>query len=118
MTPAHHPVLTATYTKPEHCPKFQTCNAAICPLDAHWYKRSHFSEDATCFYLIESVKHDAQANFERCQPLGLYAAIVSVRSVITLRSARLLYLLERAKTSGSRMTRKVGKRHASRLAAG
>ncbi len=108
MTPAHHPVLTPTYTKPEHCPKFQTCNAPICPLDAIWHKRSNHIEDATCFYLLESVKHGAKAHFQVALLGELYAVIVAARADISTSHKRIAVKLESAKRTGSRMTRKFG----------
>ena len=104
-------VLKQSYHAPEHCPKFQTCNAPICPLDANWDRRTHHSEDASCFYLIESVKHNAQANFEVALPSGFYQTILTARSNILVRHTRLNYILERAKLTGSRMVRKVGVIH-------
>lgn len=93
------------------CPKFQTCNAPICPLDSEWHIRKNYSEDATCFYLVESVKHAAKARFEVGGLALLYEKVVRARANILARYTRINYTLERAKTTGSRMGRKVGASH-------
>lgn len=92
----------------ESCPKFHKCNSPICPLDAIWHKRSNHKEDSTCFYLIESVKHDAEAHFKVAQLGELYELICHVRSDISIRHNRIAAKLESAKKTGSRMIRKFG----------
>jgi len=106
MILAHHPVLTPTYTKPEHCPKYQSCNAPICPLDAKRHKRANTSDDATCFYLLESVKHGAKAHFQVALLGELYGVIVRARADIATSHKRIAAKLESAKKTGSRMARK------------
>ena len=106
-------VFKHSYNTPEYCPKFKTCNAPICPLDAQWEHRTQHNEDATCFYLIESVKYNAQAHFEEYLPYEFYEAIVIARSDMLVRHTRLKYVLEKAKLTGSRMIRKVGASHES-----
>lgn len=100
----------ANYNAPEQCPKFQTCNAPICPLDASWHKRINRSEDATCYYLIESVKDDAQVNFERGGLGDLYNRVAGNRAELSARYARLNYVIDRAAKTGSRMARSYLKR--------
>ena len=101
----------SNYINFKSCPKFHTCNAPICPLDNEWHTRKNLSEDATCFYLIESVKHAAKARFEVAGLAMLYENVVGIRGNISARYARINYTLERAKTTGSRMARKVGASH-------
>lgn len=110
-TPANHEpnsnpnTLQTRYISYEHCPKFEKCNAPICPLDPDWRKRVLFSEDATCFYLTESVKHGAETVFQGAGLGELYEVIVRVTPDITARHTRIQKALERAKLTGSRMTR-------------
>lgn len=92
-------------TKPESCPKFLKCNAPICPLDPDWRTRVLFSEDPTCFYLTESVKHGAEIVFQGAGLRELYEVIVRLTPDITARHARIRKALERAKLNGFRMTR-------------
>ncbi|MBP8213851.1 MAG: hypothetical protein KAX66_00185 [Propionivibrio sp.] len=47
------------------CPRFDKCNAPICPLDSEWLKCSLKNRDQVCFFQTESVKTDAKATFEK-----------------------------------------------------
>ena len=38
------------------CPKFDSCNAPICPLDPDWERRNYLKGEATCVYLREIAK--------------------------------------------------------------
>jgi hypothetical protein len=71
------------------CPKFLFCNAPICILDEDWQKRIHHNEDACCFYLLEAQKQGA----------------IALAPEISSRFAPIHRNMERAKTTGSRMTR-------------
>jgi len=35
---------------PVVCPKFQTCNAALCPVDPHWREAVHLRGEPVCPY--------------------------------------------------------------------
>jgi hypothetical protein len=48
---------------PKDCPRFPTCNANICPLDADWRKRSHVPGEEACQVVMEHVKEGADARF-------------------------------------------------------
>jgi hypothetical protein len=85
------------------CPKFQGCNATICPLDADWHKRSNLSEDATCFYLTESVKHGAEAVFKGAGLTQLFEVMQRLTPAIADKHSRIRRALERAKLTSSRM---------------
>jgi hypothetical protein len=91
------------------CPKFQSCNAPICPIDPAWTQRLNLREDPTCFYLSESVKHGSQASFERAGLGKLYEGIHGVTPAIARRHPRIKSALERAQYTGSRMARRVNK---------
>jgi|SRR5215471_5601252 len=58
---------------PEDCPIFQTCNAAICPLDPRWPLAVHRWGEPICRYLRASGKEGAAQHyqndpvFEACQ---------------------------------------------------
>jgi hypothetical protein len=91
--------------KPESCPRFLKCNAPICPLDADWQKRVLLREDPTCFLLTESVKNGAKTHFNGAGLKELYSAMVFAYPSITAQHKRIQKALERAKLSGSRITR-------------
>ena len=92
-------------TCPRDCPKFNKCNATICPLDKDWRLRGCLREDATCFYLLESVKEGAGTHFEGAQLGMLYESIILVRADISSAHKRIGRKLESAAKTTSRMTR-------------
>ena len=93
------------------CPKFQHCNAPICPLDAEWQKIKHFQGDRVCFYLIEAKKQGAKANFERLGLGYLYEPIVSLTPLITDKHTPIKKALDKAALTSSRMINKFGRNH-------
>ncbi len=93
------------FTCPRDCPKFNKCNATICPLDKDWRLRGFLREDATCFYLLESVKEGARSHFEAAQLGVLYERICEVREDIASAHKRIARKLISAAKSASRMTR-------------
>jgi hypothetical protein len=94
------------------CPKYQSCNAPVCPLDPAWTQCLNANDDPTCFYLCESVKDGSQALFQGAGLEELYESIHSVTPAIVDRHPRIRKALERAKQTGSRMARRflIGKK--------
>ena len=92
-------------THPADCPKFIQCAAPICPLDPDWRLRSHLKGERVCFYLSESVKDHAQANFEGVRLGELFEAIHRSTPEIISRHAPIKRALALAANSGARMTR-------------
>ena len=41
------------------CPRFDRCNAALCPLDTGWRNRLHARGDSVCLYAQEAMKPTA-----------------------------------------------------------
>ena len=41
------------------CPRFDRCNAALCPLDTGWRNRMHARGDSVCLYAQEAMKPTA-----------------------------------------------------------
>lgn len=91
------------------CPKFQSCNAPVCPIDSAWDRRFNHKEGSTCFYLSESVKYGSQALFQGAGLGELYEVIRRETHAIVERHPRIRRALERARQTGSRMTRLVTK---------
>lgn len=87
------------------CPKFNTCSAPICILDAHWQQRKHLNEDGCCYYLLESQKQNAEAIFRGAGREKLYAVAIAVAPAMAERHAPIRRNLERSKTTGSRMNK-------------
>lgn len=94
---------TQTSISPSACPKFNQCNAPICPLDNEWHRRGHFSEDKCCYYLLETSKSNAKAIFEGAGLVYLYESIERVKQKLLPRYASLKRAYDRAKTTPSRM---------------
>ena len=90
------------------CPKFQKCNAPVCPIDPIWQKRRHMNGDRVCFYLMEAHKPNAKAVFEGRSLSYLYDAIVRHALVIADTYRPIKKAIEKAKITSSRMTRIVG----------
>ncbi len=87
-----------------HCPRFDRCSAPICPVDPDWKLRVYRKGEPICFYLLEYVKPDAEAQFQGSIGVQIYAAIKKHLDAISHRYAPLSRALERAKRTGSRMT--------------
>jgi len=92
--------------KLNECPKYFSCSAPICPLDKDWKLRALCNEDATCFYLLESVKDASKTHFEVAQLVEMYKRVCEVRGDICNTHKRISNKVEASKNSGSRMTRK------------
>lgn len=90
------------------CSKYQQCCAPICPLDENWQKRKHISGDRICFYLAEVQKPNAKAIFDE-RGLGyLYEDMVRLTPEISQRHHTIKTALDKAKSTSSRMERKIG----------
>ncbi len=59
------------------CPKFEGCPAPICPLDPDWKLRVYRKGEPICFYLLEYVKPDAEAQSQGSIGVQIYATIES-----------------------------------------
>lgn len=91
------------------CPKFNKCNAPICPLDKDWRKRKHINGDKCCTYLLESSKANAKANFEGAGLTYLLEVIEVVKKDILSSPNTLKRTYEIAKTTPTRMQPKFSK---------
>lgn len=48
---------------PTDCPKFNRCDAPICPLDPRWRSAVHRWGEKVCFFLLASRKAGAQEHY-------------------------------------------------------
>jgi hypothetical protein len=94
----------------ESCPRFQKCNAPVCPLDELQKKRKHLPQDRVCFFLLESAKTSAHSIFMGVGLGNLYEVIVRHTPAILNSHPRIKRAYEKAKESGSRMARKLNKK--------
>ena len=75
--------------RPDGCPKFERCNANVCPLDADWCRRVHLRGEPVCLWLREWSKAGGEARIhERLLPEQA-EAVEAVHSALTLVDARL-----------------------------
>ena len=97
--------------KIQSCPKYETCNAPVCPIDVNNnnYIPTHLDEDSVCYYLIESVKDISRTHFQGDQLIQMLEIIDSVRDRISDRHSRISRKLKSAKNSESRMARRIKK---------
>jgi hypothetical protein len=49
---------------PRDCPRFDHCNAPICPLDPAWPRAAHLKDEPTCHYLLASGKAGAAEKYQ------------------------------------------------------
>jgi hypothetical protein len=88
---------------PRQCPKFNQCNAPVCPLDAEWEKRKYISGDKCCVYLLEASKVNAKRSFEGAGLSNMHAAIEVVKDDILTSSATIKRAYMRASSTPSRL---------------
>src|SRR5688572_7286949 len=102
-----------TWRSPSDCDRFLRCNAPICPLDPDWRLRVAFRSEATCFYLLEAVKGGAAERFRGAGREEMYRVCLTFIQEALPRCAPLKRPLDRAKTTGPRLGRQVGRSHAA-----
>ena len=89
----------------QDCPRAASCSVPICPLDRNWRMRTMTDDEATCFYLVESVKAGAQATFNQRGCGHLYGPMLAAGPDMSIRWGRIRRTLEQAAKSGSRLAR-------------
>jgi hypothetical protein len=92
---------TAELVAMRQCPKFDSCNVPICPLDPNWQLRDMTQSDGTCTWLREVVKAGPQAqgvpDIIRDRVASALPALVYAHGLAPLRSA-----LKKAAKTGSK----------------
>ncbi len=89
--------------KPDDCPRFDSCAAPICPLDADWRLRTHVRDERVCGILLESMKPDAEANLRGVSAGKVLQAIVAVRGEVFARHGPIRRAAEKASRTGSKL---------------
>ncbi len=87
---------------PQDCPRYDRCSANVCPMDVQWRKRSHVRGDEVCFFLTESVKPNADANFASLA-VGWVLEVVTPVLTDPALPRDITAALERARLSGSKI---------------
>ena len=83
----------------KECPRFDKCNAPICPLDPDVLDRVHVKGDPVCHYLRLYVKNALWGLKPGSIPANLTIRIAAAYSRLTARYGPLKYALERAAKS-------------------
>jgi len=89
--------------RPIRCPKYDHCNAPLCPLDSKWGERDYHKGEAVCFYMLEAQKPKARCRFTGTIEGEIYRAICIVVRDMKCAHGPLRKRLERAKRTKSRM---------------
>ena len=84
------------------CPRFNTCNAPICPLD-DWRRAQHLQGEAVCGLLAELVKDGGEARLRASLPSVLVDTLASALPKITARWHAIRSRLVRASRNGSKL---------------
>lgn len=85
------------------CPRFDSCNAPICPLDPDWRRAQHVKGEAVCGLLSELVKDGGEARLSGCIPCALVDTLTMTLPKITATWAPIRKQLARASRTGSRL---------------
>ena len=86
------------------CPKWDSCNAPLCPLDPDILKRLYLRGEAICFYMHEYVKPNSYEQFKLSHSGEIYEAISDVIKEALSTHGYIKRRLERASKTPSRMT--------------
>ena len=95
--------------KPSDCDRYPRCSAPICPLDPDWPSRSMLKGEPVCFYLLEVVKEGSAERFQGAGRGDMYELARSFIEDQIPRCAPLEKPLERAKSTGHRLGKKIEK---------
>lgn len=87
---------------PEACPRYESCNAPLCPLDARWQFRSYGRGEAVCDFVLEAVKPNGAATVRRRLPDEMAATVLQAAPEMALKFPFIAHRLARASSQGSR----------------
>ena len=81
------------------CPRFDSCNAALCPLQPDWRQVQHLPGEQVCFYARESGKVGAA---ERHAADPAFAAVIAVLPQVMAKHPDIGRRVEVAAKTGSK----------------
>lgn len=94
----------------QHCPRWESCSAPVCPLDPIWRQVPHLDGERVCFYLTESAKPGGKARVGGALPGELAEKVSEAYSELCLAHdgsvkgrGRIRAVLMQAATTGSRI---------------
>jgi len=85
------------------CPRFDSCNAPVCPLDPDWPRAQHLPGERVCGLLCELVKAGGEARLRARVPSELVDTLAGVCPNVAARWQRIRCELDRASRSGSKL---------------
>ena len=85
--------------KPDDCPKFQTCNSPVCPLDPGWPGTAHLEGEPVCRYLLASGKEGAADHFGDDAVFGV---VLGLAPAMAARFGAIRREMEKSSRSGFR----------------
>jgi len=88
------------------CPRFERCNAPICPLDPNWQKARYLKGEPVCRWGLELAKEGGEAEISRTLVEQTAALIREVFPRIVSATPAIARSVERASLSPSR--RRIG----------
>lgn len=84
------------------CPRFDSCNAPVCPLD-DWQRAQHLSGERVCGLLCELGKDCGEARLRAVMPSELMDTLAEVCPKVAARWERIRRVLVRAARTGSKL---------------
>jgi hypothetical protein len=84
------------------CPKFISCSAPVCPLEANWETQRHLPGERVCRWLREAVKDSGNRAVKHALPYECGETVVFVAAVLLHRRGELGNKLRRASKQGSK----------------
>lgn len=93
------------FNEPQQCPRFEKCNAPICPLDRQWRERKYHQGERICFYLTEAMKANCSSRFANRADHALLTHAAQFISQMRLRFPNMADKFDRAAQTGSLIER-------------
>ena len=88
--------------KPGDCKRFDSCSAAVCPLDPHWSRCTHIKGEPVCLWLRERSKPGGEAVIRGALPTNQVEAVEWAHALLRQRTDPLSRALRRAAGSASK----------------
>lgn len=85
------------------CPRFDSCNANVCPLDPQWPRAEHRQGERVCGLLTELAKVDGQAQVATVLSPEQFDTLVREWPKVEARWSDIRYRLKNAAKTGSRI---------------
>lgn len=85
------------------CPRFDSCNANVCPLDPQWPRAQHIQGERVCGLLNEVVKVGGQPRVASVLSAGQFATLVREWPKVEARWSDIRVRLRASAKTGSRI---------------